>query len=55
MDCHASLRFARNDGKNKVAHARTRCVPHGDDGVESSWQICKICYYINRLNDNDKE
>ena len=27
---------ARNDGKNKVAHARTRCVPHGDDGVESS-------------------
>ena len=28
VDCHASLRFARNDGKNKN---RTRCAPHGDD------------------------
>ena len=28
LDCHASLRFARNDEKNKN---RTRCAPHGDD------------------------
>ena len=30
VDCHASLRFARNDGKNKN---RTRCAPHGDDNI----------------------
>ena len=30
LDCFASLRFARNDGKNKN---RTRCAPHGDDNI----------------------
>ena len=37
LDCHASLCFARNDGKNKNRNDRykkqnrTRCAPHGDD------------------------
>ena len=29
LDCHASLRFARNDRYKK--QNRTRCAPHGDD------------------------
>ena len=29
LDCHASLRFARNDRYEK--QNRTRCAPHGDD------------------------
>ena len=29
LDCHASLRFARNDRYKK--QNRTRCAPHGDN------------------------